>query len=157
INWQIQNPDGSYTWRKVTPGAWGQSDSSLFMEFYYYGAIGQLDNFLSPVLDLSSFINYAQLSFDVADCRYSADYSDSLFVLVSSDCGQNWARYYSKGGPSLATAPDNSGWFYPAADQWRHEVVDLSDFLGQKILIEFQSRDGYGNNLYIDNINLSDE
>jgi len=156
-DWQIQNSDNSYTWRKVTPGAWGQSDSSLFIELYYYGSIGQLDNFVSPSLDLTSFSNYAKLSFDVADCRYSADYSDSLFVLVSPDCGQEWTRYYSKGGESLATAPDNTGWFYPAADQWRHEVIDLSNFLGQKILINFQCRNGYGNNLYIDNINLSDE
>jgi hypothetical protein len=156
-DWEIQNPDASITWTKINVGAYGQSDSSLYMDLFYYGSIGQLDNLVSPEYDLSSFVNYAMLSFDVADCRYSADYSDSLFVIVSADCGNTWIRKYSKGGVTLATAPDYTGWFVPDATQWRHEAVNLTDYLGQKILIAFQCRNGYGNNLYIDNINLSDE
>ena len=155
-DWEIQNPDGSITWAKINVGAYGLSDSSLYLNLFYYGSIGQLDNLVSPEYDLSSFAN-ALLSFDVADCRYSADYSDSLFVIVSTDCGNTWTRNYSKGGTTLATAPDYTGWFVPGVTQWRHEEVDLTGYLGQKILIAFQCRNGYGNNLFIDNINLNDE
>ncbi|HYV94932.1 MAG TPA: T9SS type A sorting domain-containing protein [Chitinophagales bacterium] len=156
-DWETQNFDNSITWRKINVGAYGQSDSSLYEDLFDYGAAGQLDNFVSPEFDLSYFVNFAKVSFDVAYCRYSNDYHDSLFVLASADCGSTWTRVYVKGDDTLATAPPYTGWFVPDPTQWRNEIVDLTNYLGQKILISFQCRNGYGNNLYIDNINLVDE
>ena len=42
------------------------------------------------------------------------------------------------------------------SSQWRHEVITLDQFAGQaSLLVRFQAICGYSNNLYIDNINIS--
>lgn len=54
----------------------------------------------------------------------------------------------------MATAPDNTNAFIPAASEWRHEVIDLTAFDGGEVIIAFQNRGRYGNQLYVDNINV---
>ena len=155
--WQLENSDNWYTWHKTNVGAFGSSDSSMMMDLYFYYSIGQLDNLVSPRLDFSAFGSTIKLTFDVADARYSSDYNDSLFVLISNDCAASWTRVYSKGGETLATTPDVTYPFIPASGDWRHEEVNLGTYSGEQVLVMFQCKNGYGNNLYIDNININDE
>jgi PKD repeat protein len=102
-------------------------------------------------------LNTAQMTFDVAYCRKSnASFSDTCVVYVSTDCGMSWAQVYSKGGSTLATAPNQNGAFTPSASQWRTETVNLSAYVGfQNVTVKFQNRNHNGNNLYIDNINIT--
>jgi hypothetical protein len=96
-----------------------------------------------------------QLTFDVAYARYDAQYSDSLAVRVSTDCGDTWTEVYVKGGIALATAPDQQEFFVPVADQWRTEMVDLLAFADEpQVIIAFQNRGRFGNVIRVDNINL---
>jgi hypothetical protein len=64
---------------------------------------------------------------------------------------------YSKSGNTLATAGAVSSAFIPSGEsEWRKEVVDLSDFSDNaKIQIVFEGINGNGNNLYVDNIRIS--
>ena len=62
---------------------------------------------------------------------------------------------YLKGGTDLATSPDNQSAFIPTSAQWRTDSLDLSAFLGQTNLqVAFRNIGDWGNNLYLDNINL---
>ncbi len=108
-------------------------------------------------LDLSGSATTAALTFDVAYAPLAANQYDQLDVELSTDCGVSWNNVYSKSGSGLATAPaDNTTFFVPTAAQWRTEAVNLNTFAGQtNVLMRFTGTSGQGNNLFIDNINLS--
>jgi lysyl endopeptidase len=157
-NWSLGNPNTNDTWTKVTTaGGYGNSTSSARMNNNATNDItGQSDFIYSPYLNLSSVTGPITLMFDVAYARYSATYKDSLFVSVSGNCGATWDRLYAKGGTALATAPDNTGSFVPTASQWRTESINLNNYAGQSSLrVAFENKSGYGQAVYIDNINIS--
>lgn len=98
------------------------------------------------------------LTFKVAYARYSATYFDSLIVWATTDCGNTWTRVYNKGNTTLATngGANLTTTFVPNANQWRLETVDLSQFAGQSnVRLNFQNKSGYGNFIYIDEINIT--
>ncbi|MBI5218406.1 MAG: PKD domain-containing protein [Bacteroidia bacterium] len=156
-DWTVYNPDASITWsRSVNAGGNGTSTAAAYINLLNYNnANNQLDNLISPKIDLTSVDN-AQLTFKVAYRRYNAQYSDGLSVLVSADCGATFSNtLYSKSGTVLATGPDLTQAFYPSLpSDWRFETVDLTPYTGSVIALEFQSVNHNGNNLYIDDINI---
>lgn len=108
---------------------------------------------LSRVVDLSN-MDMANLSFKVAYARYNNALFDRLKVIVVP-CGGVPTVVYDKAGSDLATAPDQTTAFTPAdCSQWRTECIDLSAFAGQTITLIFENTGGWGNKLYLDNINI---
>ena len=92
----------------------------------------------------------------MAYARYDATYSDTLAVLVSTDCGTTWTEAWVKGGTTLATAPDAQDFFVPTSAQWREELVQLTAAVGQpEVIVAFEDRGHYGNVVRVDNINLT--
>ncbi|MDP4638126.1 MAG: T9SS type A sorting domain-containing protein [Crocinitomicaceae bacterium] len=153
--WSINNEDGGGTWSLSTnTGGYGSSSQSAIFNNYDIDSQQSYDDLVMPldasVLDIQPF-----LYFDVAYARWGSGYSDSLAVMISSDCGLTFEQVYLKGGTSLATSPDNQSSFTPTAAQWRTDSVDLSAYLGQTNLqVAFRNIGGWGNNIYLDNINL---
>jgi gliding motility-associated-like protein len=108
----------------------------------------------------------AALNFDVAMRKnYYADYTTTLEVLVSSDCGQNYTPVYlrkdtySSQTEDLHTVPapadvPTSSWKPTSCADWRRDIADLSAFKGQEVLVAFRMTidRSFGENLYIDNI-----
>ena len=80
---------------------------SIYFDNYNSDTRGKADEIRTPKYNFST-LSTAQLTFDVAYSRYDAQYSDSLKVLVSTDCGATWSQVYFKGGTGLATAADNA-------------------------------------------------
>jgi hypothetical protein len=150
----IENPNNNTTWsQEATVGS--NSTQSARLDCFNNNTTGQSDFIHLPYLNLSSVSGSIILTFDVAYARYNAQYSDTLRVLVSSNCGTT-TTVYSKGGSTLATVPDQTTAFTPSANQWRTETVNLSAFAGQNnVRISFEGRSGYGQFMYIDNINVS--
>jgi hypothetical protein len=75
--------------------------------------------------------------------------------MVSTDCGVTWATPYNKQGATLKTANATTTSFTPTATQWRNDGVDMTPYLNQtNVLVRFRATSAYGNNLYVDNINL---
>ncbi|MFN0200796.1 MAG: choice-of-anchor J domain-containing protein, partial [Bacteroidia bacterium] len=138
-------------------GAYGTSNKCIRMYNYFTNPNGKKDEIRSPYIDLRSYQNVT-LTFDVAYARnlYYNLSSDTLVVLISTDCGTTWAPVYTKASSTLATAP-NSGDFVPTTTQWRAETIDLSAYSGQNCQISFQNRFGVGvgNNIYLDNIQVN--
>lgn len=105
-------------------------------------------------LNLSN-IDTPIFSFDVAYARYSTNYTDSLEVLISTDCGVTYQSLYLKGGNELSTAPDTNKPFVPTPNEWRTDSVDLYDYRNfDQLLLILRARQGWGQNMYLDNINL---
>lgn len=110
------------------------------------------ETYLAPV-DLNSNTNKA-MKFDVAYAQYQNE-NDKLDVLVSTDCGATWTNVYTKQGATLSTVPAQTTAFTPTAAQWRNETVDLTAFgSATKLIVKFKATSAYGNNLYVDNINI---
>lgn len=146
---------GNITWEQTSlAGGFGLSPNSMMVDNYNVYAWGEYCEIIAP-LDFSS-AGSGWLTFDVAYARYSSVNKDSLEILVSDDCGLSWTTVYFKADSDLPTAPDYSGGqFVPTSSQWRRDSIDLSLYSGNNNLrISFRNYGGYGQALYVDNINL---
>jgi PKD repeat protein len=144
-------------WKKnISAGGYGLSMACVYFDNFNNDVSGSHDELRTPRYNLQNIIN-PLITFDVAYARYDAGYSDTLAVLVSTDCGATFTEAYVKGGTMLATSPDvTGGTFVPDSTQWRTDSVDLSAWAGlPDVFISFQNRAHYGQALYIDNINLN--
>lgn len=156
--WAIVNSGGTITWAQsqAITGASGTTTLAAFMDNYNYNNVGAEDMLLTFPIDLTN-ATAASLSFDVAYARYNATLFDALRIDVSTDCGSSFSNtVYNKADTVLATTSDQSGaWSPSTSNEWRNDVVDLQPFLGQTIVVRFVGINGYGNNLYLDNINIT--
>lgn len=161
-NWALNNIDGGYTMSRTTAaGGFGTSSNSVKIPFEQNANDGDLDELILPRVNLSTAAT-AQLTFDVAYNYFSdpswGDYFDTIAVYISNDCGNTWSTLYYKGGAQLKTTTTNgqNTSFTPTANQWRTENINLNAYAGQAdLLVKFVGINNYGNNGYLDNINLS--
>ena len=156
-NWTIENDDGLITWELRSAPNGEPGNQALFVEFYNHENQGDLDFFTSPILDFT--LAASTLTFDVAYAQFPGVDFESLRVIVTENCRNPLIEgevVFEKVGSELSTAASTSGFFTPdGADEWRTETVDLSSFLGKdNIRISFVSRNDFGNNVYIDNVNI---
>jgi hypothetical protein len=150
-SWLMINTDGgNATWsRSSTAGA-----GSAKYDFYNNAVTGDNDDLYIKPIDLTG-INSPVLTFDYAYAQYSNE-NDQLDVLVSTNCGGSWTNVWSKAGSALATAPAQTSAFTPGASNWTNTAVSLPTAANQaQVLVKFKATSQYGNNLYVDNINLS--
>ena len=158
--WIIYNPDGQITWNTVTAPNEMPTNQALKLNYYdYEDKIGEIDIFISPVLDLTS-VPALTLTFDVAHARYQAS-NDRLQLIVLSDCESytEGTILYNKAGDALKTAPSLTSPFTPSdASQWRRELLDLSQLIGMnRVQLAFVGINDWGNNIFLDNITLFTE
>ncbi|HLP11602.1 MAG TPA: PKD domain-containing protein [Flavobacteriales bacterium] len=156
--WTIINPDANVTWvRSTAASGYGASTASARFDNFSSATdiSGESDYLETPVLDFTG-TGTLNLLFDVAYARYDASYFDSLYVWITTDCGGTWTKIFGSGSTGLATAADNTSAFTPTATQWDTYTVDLSAYAGiTSVQIRFENKSGWGNYLYLDNINIS--
>ena len=120
----------------------------------YYASSGATAECVSPMLNFSNS-NTPSLKFDWAHRRYQSA-SEKLQVKVSTDCGDTWTTVWQKSGADLATVTSGSGEFVATASQYQTAQVDLSSFANQpKVIVKLVFTSGYGNNVFVDNIEVS--
>ena len=161
-NWNIVNLDlGDTSWmRNPTVGFAPSAGNSMWFDNYEFNDAGNTDEMRTPKLNFQGYSS-ATLTFDVAYAAYDATYVDGLEVLISTDCGSTFTSLYSKTGSTVAagnlpTAPATTALFVPSAAQWRTETISLTPYVGlTNVTLAFRNLAGYGNSLYIDNINIS--
>ena len=146
----------AYNWQRYNTAAAGAAGSGSAMLRWFNIAANQQDHMYLQPVDLSGSVS-ASLTFDVAYAQYSTAELDNLVVRVSTNCGATFTNVYSKSGPTLATSAIQTAAFYPTtAAMWRTETIDLSAYNGQSnLLIDFLGISKYGNNGFVDNINVS--
>jgi hypothetical protein len=159
INWGIINTNKGPSWDPISTIN-GTSQISgigvLKYDFFNNSIKGDKDELLLPPLN-ASFFNTAGLllNFDVAYAQYTND-DDRLDVMVSDNCGLNWINVYSKSGSNLATGSAQTTAFTPNANQWRKESIFINGFNLSNLLIKLVTTSDFGNNLYLDNLNLKE-
>jgi len=160
-NWIIENSDGDKTW-ELTNTAGYNSSSSVYINNADYGANGEYDDLISPTLNFSS-LSSVSLEFDYAyslwtDPTSSQVWSDTLIILISSDCGVSWQNIWEKAGIDLVTTIpifNEFTWNPSNNNDWNSIVINLNTYINQDdVLIKFRNVNQYENNLYLDNINI---
>ncbi len=158
-DWEVENPDNSTTWTgRVVIGASGSATQTAYVDNFNYNAPLQEDHLITPGIDLTG-ASIPALVFDVAYTQYSASYSDGLRVDVSTSCGSNWfGTGYNKSGTVLATTGNLTSAFTPqSSGVWRSDTLYLDTAIsGPSVKFRFAALNGYGNNLYIDNVQVFD-
>jgi hypothetical protein len=162
VNWAVVNPDGNITWQRSDNASTGTG--SAYVNTYNYVTLGASDELYTPTITYAG-VDSVLFSFDVAAATYSYPGStaiplDTLEVLVTTDCGNTFTSIYKKWGEDLQTVNDpntpQTTEFFPAANQWRRENIDLSAFAPNgPIQLVFHTTSNFENNIYIDNVNVS--
>jgi hypothetical protein len=151
-NWTLINPNNNGTWLRTTPGK--GSTYSAKIDNWTVNTFLQRDAMNTPPVNTTN-TEGINISFDVAHKNYPFSY-DSLRVRVSMDCGVTFTTVYSKAGPALATGPDfEDPYTNPTQNEWRRETISLgSSFTGGNLITQFEVISDYGNNIFLDNINI---
>jgi len=143
---------GTPIWNAYAVSAYGIGTNSVRAAFYSV-------NSGTGLLETSSFAapaTGATLGFDYAYAAYSAGYVDQLAIQVSTNAGATYAPLLVMAGGvtgALNTAGTQSGSFVPTAAQWRTKNVALPANADR---LRFDAITGYGNNLFLDNVQIYD-
>jgi len=156
--WKLYSATGDGAWqRNSIVGGYALSQGCAFFDNFNADLSGKRYAMRTPAYDLTNS-DSALITFDVAYAQYSNFYSDTLIVSASTDCGVTWTTLYYKGGYELSTSGNvTANAFVPAGFQWRTDSIWLNSFSGQpQVQFAFENKNGYGQMLYVDNINIAD-
>lgn len=167
-DWTVGNPDDGETWELAAVAGGNNGNYAASIRMFIYSDLDEVDELISPILDLSTYYEM-ELTFEHAYRAFTSGASlDSLSVLASIDGGSTYPfllyRNAEDGNFNFATNATTANDFTPQSDEdWCYQgtqgatcnLIDLKQFSGEKdFRIKFVSRNGYGNNLYIDNVRL---
>ena len=156
LEWFVENEDGDLTW-ELTNSNGNFGPSSAWINNFNNPA-DQLDELVSTTIDLSDASDVL-LTFYVAYAERDGDEDDRLRVFVSKDCGANWSlRKTLTPSGLLASADPSTEPFSPESDQWNYIEVSniLETFLVENFKVKFRWESDGGNNVYLDDINLTE-
>ena len=159
LGWTVENPDGGITWVSTNSiGSTGITTNAATINFFNYALTPQEDGLITTSIDLTG-TTLPRLLFDVAYAPYDANYVDGLRVEYSTNCGSTWLPTgYAKFGAALASKAAQTTTFTPSiASHWRRDTISLpAGISGPSVKFRFVGVNGYGNNLFIDNIQVFD-
>ncbi len=174
VDW-IQKESGNiFSWMAddvvAKDGDWSMFMLNTILLFY---TMGTQEDFFTPIIDLTSIENPAMV-FDYAYNyhRYTPPYfteevnfSDTLEIFVSTDCGVTFERVFKKGGTELATTDEpiinalqlQQCQFIPMNDEWGKVFVDFTPYSSSdKAIVKLSYISGQGGSINIDNIAFLD-
>ncbi|MCD4746284.1 MAG: PKD domain-containing protein, partial [Bacteroidales bacterium] len=162
--WTIENPDGNITWDgyyKLSGNL--PSRKSAWMNFYEYTSTGQRDRLITPLLNFTGHTS-VNFQFTHAYAIYNSSRKDSVIIYISTDCGISWERIFEAGEDFATHAPTTSDFVPSSAGDWCGvgygddcHNLDLSPWAGNaNVKIMFESYNGHGNMMYIDDIVIYD-
>ena len=158
-DWLILNPDGEVGWERVQVlGKLGLPSHALQLNNHNYLKINEQDILRTSPIDLTT-LESPRLRFDLAYALYNSNFLDRLLVKVYPDCGNgDPVVVFDQTGTDLTSVPEHvSGWTPSQPHHWAQRVVDLTEFAGQSVVIEFVNICGFGNKLFIDNLLIHEE
>ncbi len=140
-------------------GGYQKSEKSTMFYFWTPGMNAKKASLMYEKMDFTNSKNL-KLTFDHAYAQFEGTEQDKLEVRASYDCGKTWTTIWSKAGAALTTAPpvaNPSLPFFPDADQWVSDTIKLTALEGKpEVNLQFLGTSAFGDNCYIDNINVSE-
>ncbi len=157
--WQVNNFSGAgNTWVQTATAA--STGSKSVMIANTAAQDGYVDELIGPSVDMTHITgSNLGMSFKLAYAQRTTTNNDQLKVYVSTTCGKTWTLRKAISGTNMAAgvAPTSSN-FVPSANQWSTQTFFLSQSQfanSTDMFIKFQFTSNGGNNIYIDDINIS--
>ena len=164
--WRIVNPDNDVCWEIFDIDGSTSGTKAAGIQLFEYMAFNQRDQLISPVLNMNSPESSCFLTFKYAYTTTNPNYTDSLIIKISHDCGESWTRVFAIGedGTQNFITREMTEYSFTPVDQedWcsagfgaQCYTIELPD-CGNKpnTQIMFESASIIGNNLYIDDISI---
>ena len=153
-DWTIDNSSGPGFDIVTTGFASGLQSAKLDNS---QGQNGSIDELISNTIDLSNSAA-ASISFKYAFAKRNSGNSDYLQVLASKDCGETWFIRKNISSSIISTMPNTNSNFTPTGSDWKVITIGANSFtnyLVSDFRFKFKFVNGGGNDLYIDDINVS--
>ena len=158
LRYGVKSPTGTSISFSRTTNAFYSAPQSIFLDNFSYNNSGEHE-FITPSMDLTDMISGSTyLNFQIAYSK-KANESEYITIYNSTDCGQTWNLDEIILSTSFISVPNsNSSAFTPVdTSEWKFLSYDISDFAGeQNVQFSFRFESKQGNNLYIDDIAVSD-
>jgi len=144
---------GTNYWTRNTVSSYGIGVGSA--KFNYFSAsVGTVQSLESNLFGAPT-ISGDSLTFHNAYAPYTDGSIDSLSIEASSNAGSSFSNvvrlWGAQAGGPLNTAPAQSGAYTPTTSQWQIKKYALPVGTNK---IRFRARSGFGNNLYIDSVQI---
>lgn len=155
--WFLENPAGDIGFETTNTAAYSGS-KSLRIRNFNINEEGAIDAFISYPFDFSE-ATAVSISYRWAYANRTNETDDRLKIYISTNCGDSWIlKKLHRGLTTLPTVPATNSAFTPdSPEDWAYNevIIDIEDQLvpGFRVMFEFEARGG--NNLYIDDINIS--
>lgn len=122
---------------------------------------GSVEELITPSYDVSQINGTINLRFKYSGTAIDTSISSTLQVYYSTNCGQSWTpRGNPIGGPALANGGLFTGSYEPwSVTEWTQYTIAMPSNLSNQDNVRFMFRYTHGggaNNLYIDDINITD-
>ncbi len=153
--WSVLNPQQNRQWAVTNRAAYTGNQCVWFNNFN--SGSGNVDELITPGINIQGLAS-AEIKFWYAYAERADENSDNLRIYVSIDCGQTWTLRRTLAATLLESVPNKVTPFTPQSQsEWREGIVNVSAFIpqGDNLLVKFQFNSGGGNNLYIDDINIT--
>ena len=153
-DWTISNSEGPGFDVVTTGFASGAQSVKLDNS---QGQNGSIDELISNTIDLSNS-GAASISFKYAFAKRNSGNTDYLQIYASKDCGESWFMRKNISSSIISTMANTNSNFTPTGSDWKTIVIgpgSFSNYLVSDFRFKFKFVNGGGNDLYIDDINLS--
>lgn len=154
-----QTPPSSFSWQGiiVDTGSNCLPNKVTYVDHYHISRRGDEAYLISNKVKLGfgpSAENY--LTYDYSYSGYSGAHSDGFRIDISNDCGHTWDSIYGASGADLATTSYQTSVWYPTCDSWKTDSINLTSlgYNNDTIMIRFVAINDYGNQFYLDNVNI---
>jgi hypothetical protein len=159
--WTVVNGNtGTTTWARTSATS-KTGTSSTLIKLFGYTTTGDYDYLKSPRLNFNNTQDSAFISFNYAYALKStatASKRDTLSVEISTSCdASTWTSIWKKAGDNLKTTTTlyTTTWT-PTAAEWSTTPIKISldNYRNTPIYVAFKSRNGNGQNIYLDDIKI---
>jgi len=157
--WVPYAESGGYPLYMYTGAGIGYDESTGFLYYPCYQLPEDVAGYMIlPFANLSG-TGLKALDFYVAYAQYKNEAGaisgdDKLEVVYSTNCGDTWTSVWSQDGADLATAAATGSTYIPAGNSdWVLKSVNVSS-VPDGAQLAFRATSDYGNNIFIDNVNL---
>lgn len=158
LDWNVIKPSGSLFQFQRTTNAFYSPPSSVFLNNFGYNGNGEHELY-TPIADLRGLqAGSAYIKFRIAYSKKASE-NEVLLLETSSNCGRSWQiRKIWPSNQFLSVSTANPSSFVPAdTSEWRFLSHDISAVAGDRnVTFRFRFQSKQGNNLFLDDIELSD-
>lgn len=155
-DWLVRNhaPSGN-TWVQTGTAAATGTKSAMITNLSTYSTY--VDELIGPSIDMTAISGTSPtMTFKTAFAQRTSTDVDKLQLYVSTNCGLSWSLRKSMTGAALNSGGVVTGTFVPTSAQWITQTASLAGYTSQSNLyFMFRFTSDGGNNVYIDDINIS--